>query len=780
MEKELIKSVWPEWEIESQLGRGAYGVVYKAVRRDNNVESYSAIKVISIPMDSSETESLRSEGATEEGTKTFFYGIVNDFVNEIQLMQTFKGIQNIVSVEDYKVIEKKDEIGWHILIRMELLTPFNTYIRDKKMTESEVIKLGKDICTALEICGKKNIIHRDIKPENIFINDFGDFKLGDFGIARKLENTTGGLSQKGTFLYVAPEVANSTTYDYRADIYSLGIVLYRMLNANRLPFLDSDTQVLNPNDRKNAIDRRLRGEELPAPCEASANMSNLILRACAFNKNQRFSSATEMKDALSQVENGTYQPVDLSQDATGLLDYSNGTSGGTEIINHAHPQNTINPNVINTFGDKPKKKKTPLIILVAVVLIALIGAGVILLPKLLNRNGEVASADSDSRRNDDDDHDDEGNSAGTDTDSDDDPDEEDIAADREAQEKIKSVIDEAERYADSEYYEDAIKLIMQGLDEYPDSQELNAKLSEYESLLSEQIMNNVLAEAEKKASDGDYASAMAIIQNAIDSYGENLDYKKAYDSYKQSYYAEVKENALADAEALFQDGDYVNAVHTLNTAIVEVGGDSDLSAKAEEYEQTYVYYVLEYVDELMSVRDYSSATGAINDALKDFPDNTDLSDKLADIESKKPVSLASLDALNHEKNNMTMLDWNTDAPVDPFGNDYSSSINYQIYKQTSYYNSYCWSEYRIYGDYKEISGKLSPYTSIGQNSTIYFQIFADDNLVYTSPIIDRKTDQFSFLVDISGAEYIKIQVCGGSNNDRGALIISDVLLWPNV
>ena len=211
-----------------------------------------------------------------------------------------------------------------------------------------------------------------------------------------------------------------------------------------------------------------------------------------------------------------------------------------------------------------------------------------------------------------------------------------------------------------------------------------------------------------------------------------------------------------------------------------MGGDSDLSAKAEEYEQTYVYYVLEYVDELMSVRDYSSATGAINDALKDFPDNTDLSDKLADIESKKPVSLASLDALNHEKNNMTMLDWNTDAPVDPFGNDYSSSINYQIYKQTSYYNSYCWSEYRIYGDYKEISGKLSPYTSIGQNSTIYFQIFADDNLVYTSPIIDRKTDQFSFLVDISGAEYIKIQVCGGSNNDRGALIISDVLLWPNV
>jgi serine/threonine protein kinase len=87
-------------------------------------------------------------------------------------MESLKGIQNIVSVEDYKVIEKTDTIGWDIYIRMELLVPFNTYICDKVLTEEEVIKLGCDICTALEICGQRNIIHRDIKPENIFINDF--------------------------------------------------------------------------------------------------------------------------------------------------------------------------------------------------------------------------------------------------------------------------------------------------------------------------------------------------------------------------------------------------------------------------------------------------------------------------------------------------------------------------------------------------------------------------------------------------------------------------------
>lgn len=245
MSVEVLKQIWPEWQIEGKpLGKGSFGVVYKAVRRDHGVESYAAIKVISIPTDPSEVDSLRSEGLDMNATRTYLRGIVNDFVSEIQLMESMKGVQNIVSVEDYKVVEKTGEIGWDIYIRMELLTSFNNYICDKKLTEEEVIKLGCDICTALEICAKRNIIHRDIKPENIFINDFGYFKLGDFGIARKMENMTGGLSQKGTFNYMAPEVANSSEYDARVDTYSLGIVLYRLLNGNRLPFLDTEKQLL--------------------------------------------------------------------------------------------------------------------------------------------------------------------------------------------------------------------------------------------------------------------------------------------------------------------------------------------------------------------------------------------------------------------------------------------------------------------------------------------------------------------------------------------------------
>ena len=310
MSIEKMTQIWPEWTVEKLLGRGSFGEVYKVVRKDpeHHLESYAAIKVISIPQNQSEVDTLRSEGLDLNGSRTYLQRIVNDFIGEIQLMESLKGMQNIVSVEDYKVVEKTNEIGWDILIRMELLTPFNTYISDKKLSESEVIKLGIDICSALEICNRRNIIHRDIKPENIFINDFGYFKLGDFGIARKLENMTSGLSQKGTFNYMAPEVANSSYYDARADIYSLGLVLFKLLNKNRLPFLDSDKQLLNPNDRRVAVERRIRGDPLPSPCQASEEMAKVILRACAFDPNQRFATATDMKNALLNINSRTVQP----------------------------------------------------------------------------------------------------------------------------------------------------------------------------------------------------------------------------------------------------------------------------------------------------------------------------------------------------------------------------------------------------------------------------------------------------------------------------------------
>lgn len=295
-----LTQIWPEWQIEGPpIGSGSFGSVFKAVRRDNGVETYSAIKVISIPKNQNDLDSLQLHGLDI----TYLQGIVNDCVSEIQLMESLRGIQNIVSVEDYKIVKKVDEIGWDIYIRMELLTPLTKYVQSRQLSEREVIKLGCDICTALEVCGKKGIIHRDIKPENIFVNEFGDFKLGDFGIARTLEGQNGNLSLKGTPNYMAPEVANNKEYDSRVDTYSLGVVLYLFLNKNRLPFLGNEKQMPSAVDAANAAARRIGGEKLPAPSNASAKLSAVVLRACAYNPKARFQTATQMKEALQDALN---------------------------------------------------------------------------------------------------------------------------------------------------------------------------------------------------------------------------------------------------------------------------------------------------------------------------------------------------------------------------------------------------------------------------------------------------------------------------------------------
>lgn len=313
MDVNNLNRIWPEWRIVRVLGKGSFGTVYAALRRSHGVESWAAIKVISVPQNEYEINVLRSEGFSPNDTRIYYQNMVESFIGEIKLMESFKGVQNIVCVEDYKVIQRTDRFGWDIYIRMELLTPFSGYAASKTMTEAEVIKLGSDICTALELCSRRNVIHRDIKPDNIFINDFGDFKLGDFGIARKLENVTSGLSQKGTYTYMAPEVERGINYDNTVDIYSLGLVLYRYLNQNHMPFIETDQQNRDPNQRMLAVKRRMSGEPLPPPCDASPEMAQIILCACAYNPEDRFQTPSAMKEALNNVEvfkNRSFDPVD--------------------------------------------------------------------------------------------------------------------------------------------------------------------------------------------------------------------------------------------------------------------------------------------------------------------------------------------------------------------------------------------------------------------------------------------------------------------------------------
>ena len=293
MEKTV--KVWPEWKIEEQLGEGSFGKVYKIRRENQGRVEYAALKVIEIPKSEAELMETRANGLDDNLIQTYYENAAKDLFNEIRIMEPLSSAPNIVTLQDARLEKKEDGIGWTIYIRMELLTSMEDYLRKKKLTVEEVMKLGTDICSAISSCEKAHIIHRDIKPQNIFVNEFGDFKLGDFGIARQLEGIGPMRPMKGRSMYRAPEIEKNLAYDHTVDIYSLGIVLYRYMNHGRAPFYPPYPQSIPVEEIVKAELRREKGEEMPAPDEADEELARIILKACSYIPSERYQSGESMR-----------------------------------------------------------------------------------------------------------------------------------------------------------------------------------------------------------------------------------------------------------------------------------------------------------------------------------------------------------------------------------------------------------------------------------------------------------------------------------------------------
>ena len=319
MDNEYYKRYEPffgSWHIKRFIGAGSYGKVFEIERRDFDMVFTGALKAITIPADKSEYEQVLEAGMDREGASTYFRDYVQELNREIALMSRLKGHSNIVSYEDHQIIPHEDGIGWDILIRMELLRPINDALRqNKSFTRAEVIRLGTDLCRALEVCGQYNIIHRDIKPANIFISDTGDYKLGDFGVARIASASTGASTRAGTVNYMAPEVFRGEKYTANVDIYSLGLVMYQLLNANRMPFYPPYPQPITFSAAEQARARRLAGEALPLPSGAQDALGQLVCKACAPDPAQRFSSPLALRKALEALPQA--QPAPLAIDPPG-------------------------------------------------------------------------------------------------------------------------------------------------------------------------------------------------------------------------------------------------------------------------------------------------------------------------------------------------------------------------------------------------------------------------------------------------------------------------------
>ena len=287
------ETLWPGWETVRLIGRGGFGAVYEIQRKMFSDTEQAALKVISIPQNESDIDEMFSEGYDSETITSTFQTYLENIVAEYSLMRKLNGNSNIVNCDDFRYVQHDDGIGWDIFIKMELLTALPKVL-PAQIPEDMIIKIGRDICAALDLCSEHKIIHRDIKPQNIFVSKHGDYKLGDFGIAKTVEKTMGG-TKIGTYKYMAPEVYNNQPYGTTADIYSLGLVLYWMLNEKRMPFLPLPPEKLRAGAEEEARSRRFAGEAIPEPAHGSPWLKKIVLKAIAFDPQQRYQTAREMR-----------------------------------------------------------------------------------------------------------------------------------------------------------------------------------------------------------------------------------------------------------------------------------------------------------------------------------------------------------------------------------------------------------------------------------------------------------------------------------------------------
>ena len=386
-------NTWPGWECVRQLGAGSYGKVFEIRKEEAGVTYTAALKVISIPGSQNEIDTGYDEGwySDEQSATAYFQNQVAEMTKEFALMSNLKGYTNIVSYEDHMIMERKDTMGWDILIRMELLTPLPAYVREHPLTEDKVIQMGCDICSALEVCQKQSqpILHRDIKQANIMVNHTGDFKLGDFGIARTMEGTNSAHSTKGTYDYMAPEVYFGRGYGVQADIYSLGMVLYRQLNNNRNPFLPTEGAI-SASIQEEARNKRLDGKPVPEPLYGNPLLKTAVLTAIHPDPARRFQTPLAFRKALERardyksggnsvpfVQNTASMGTGMrTQSQAGTPSISGYNQPGTAASGYSQPgtaapgynQSGTAPGY-NQPAEPPKKKNNAAIIVIVILVV---------------------------------------------------------------------------------------------------------------------------------------------------------------------------------------------------------------------------------------------------------------------------------------------------------------------------------------------------------------------------------------------------------------------------
>ncbi len=272
------------WQGTRALGAGRCGETFEIERDDGfGAAEHGALKLISIEAtsDAEETARLRSQ--------------LENMSRVLRASESMSDSKNILPWRDHAIRRYADGSGWEISLRTDLAVPLERYIRSHTYGETDVARIGAGVCNALVLCRDRGIVHGDVKPENIFVSGGNfegslDVRLGDFGMSALVQDAAGD--------FAAPEVLCGEAPSAENDVYSVGMVLYWMLNDRRIPFAPLPPEGVSGSDLAIARDMRLRGDPMPKPLHGSAALQTVIMKAISDQPADRYPTAEALRDAL--------------------------------------------------------------------------------------------------------------------------------------------------------------------------------------------------------------------------------------------------------------------------------------------------------------------------------------------------------------------------------------------------------------------------------------------------------------------------------------------------
>ena len=331
-----------KYRIVGQLGRGGAGVVYKAI--DETLGREVAVKMLNPDLADSEVMTRFRAEAT-----------ILARLNHPQIatiFELFRVDHDLLMVMEFVRGETLDKLS-------ERLGP---------LEPERAAFVIDQILSALEHAHRAGVVHRDVKPANVMVTDEGGVKIMDFGIARVLgaEQKTVDGRLMGTPAYMSPEQVLGEEVDGRADLYSVGVLLYRLL-AGALPFkADSALAMLQRQIRDEPISLHLQRPELPEWCE------QIVRRALMKAPADRFQSAEEFREALAQAT-GSLPSAEIAKTFAVVMPSAPGPTDTIDLSRDALADSSVASPVAARPSRAPRRRFTWAYAAVAVA-VAIVGA----------------------------------------------------------------------------------------------------------------------------------------------------------------------------------------------------------------------------------------------------------------------------------------------------------------------------------------------------------------------------------------------------------------------